>query len=93
MVLVVLLRASLGSIFCRFCLGKSVDIQSNEVRSGVFRCRTKEIHETHLELKLQQANTAFKANGILLGPDPKLKSSILDGLAEEIVKYKVYPTD
>uniref|UniRef100_A0A3B1IS49 PB1 domain-containing protein n=1 Tax=Astyanax mexicanus TaxID=7994 RepID=A0A3B1IS49_ASTMX len=45
------------------------------------------------ELKLQHANTAFKEDGTFLSPDPKLKSSILDGLAEEIVKYKLYPTD
>ncbi|XDV18799.1 hypothetical protein PO909_006015 [Leuciscus waleckii] len=45
------------------------------------------------ELKLEQGNTAFKTRGILLSPDPKLKISILDGLAEEIVKYKVYPSD
>ncbi|KAL7881007.1 hypothetical protein SRHO_G00032610 [Serrasalmus rhombeus] len=45
------------------------------------------------ELKLQQANTAFNEGGTFLTPDPKLKSSILDGLAEEIVKYKLYPTD
>ncbi|XP_049322989.1 uncharacterized protein LOC111197377 isoform X2 [Astyanax mexicanus] len=45
------------------------------------------------ELKLQHANTAFKEGGTFLSPEPKLKSSILDGLAEEIVKYKLYPTD
>ena len=45
------------------------------------------------ELKLQQANTTFNEDGTLLSPDPKLKYSILDGLAEEIVKYKLYPKD
>ena len=45
------------------------------------------------ELKLQQANAAFQADGTLLNPHHKLKSSILDGLAEEIVKYKVYLSD
>ncbi|KAK2825411.1 hypothetical protein Q7C36_019338 [Tachysurus vachellii] len=45
------------------------------------------------ELKLEQGNAAFKTQGIFRSPDPKLKSSILDGLAEEMVKYKVYPTD
>lgn len=45
------------------------------------------------ELKLEKGNAAFKTQGIFLSPDPKLKMSILDGLAEEMVKYKVYPTD
>ncbi|XP_058632695.1 sterile alpha motif domain-containing protein 3-like isoform X1 [Onychostoma macrolepis] len=45
------------------------------------------------ELKLEQGNAAFKTQGAFLSPDPKLKISILDGLAEEIVKYKLYPSD
>ncbi|KAI7796508.1 hypothetical protein IRJ41_023565, partial [Triplophysa rosa] len=45
------------------------------------------------ELKLDQGNAAFKTHGTFLSPDPKLKISILDGLAEEIVRYKVYPTN
>lgn len=45
------------------------------------------------ELKLERGNAAFKNQGVFLIPDPKLKISILDGLAEEMVKYKVYPTD
>lgn len=38
--------------------------------------------------KLQHANAAFQADGILLSPDHELKSSIL-----EIVKYKVHLSD
>lgn len=45
------------------------------------------------ELKLEKAHTAFKQNGTLLIPDPKLKSDILEGLIQEIVKYTVYPKD
>lgn len=45
------------------------------------------------DAELQLANAAFKDNGTLLDPGTKLKSSILDGLIEEIVKYKVYLTD
>uniref|UniRef100_A0A3Q3JTI6 PB1 domain-containing protein n=1 Tax=Monopterus albus TaxID=43700 RepID=A0A3Q3JTI6_MONAL len=45
------------------------------------------------ELKLQEANKAFKEKGTLLIPDPKLKSDILEVLIQEIVKYKVYVTD
>lgn len=45
------------------------------------------------ELTLEQANTAFKENGTLLIPDPKLKSDILEGLIQEVVKHKVYVTD
>ncbi|KAJ8364116.1 hypothetical protein SKAU_G00129470 [Synaphobranchus kaupii] len=45
------------------------------------------------ELKLQQANLAYLQNGAVHFPDPKLKSSILDGLVQEIVQYKVYVTD
>ncbi|KAJ8334016.1 hypothetical protein SKAU_G00413350 [Synaphobranchus kaupii] len=45
------------------------------------------------ELKLQQANLAYLQNGAVHFPDPKLKSSILDGSVQEIVQYKVYVTD
>ncbi len=40
------------------------------------------------ELKLQQAALAYIQNGTVLIPDTKLKSVILDGLVQEIVKYK-----
>ena len=45
------------------------------------------------ELKLERGNTAHKEKGTLLTPDPKLKSNILEGLVQEIVRYKVYVTD
>ena len=45
------------------------------------------------ELILQQANLAYVKNGTVLIPDPKLKSSILEGLVQEIVKYEVYVSD
>lgn len=44
-------------------------------------------------MKLGQGNSAFKTNGKFLIPDPKLKSGILDALAEEIINYKAYPFD
>nr|XP_023655925.1 uncharacterized protein LOC111837808 [Paramormyrops kingsleyae] len=45
------------------------------------------------ELKLQRGNAAYKEMGTFLIPDLKLKSNILEGLVQEIVKYKVYATD
>ncbi|XP_027134490.1 uncharacterized protein LOC113745762 [Larimichthys crocea] len=45
------------------------------------------------ELQLDRANAAFKATGTLLNPDTKLKSAILNGLAEKIITYKVYLSD
>ncbi|CAI5657603.1 unnamed protein product [Oreochromis niloticus] len=45
------------------------------------------------EIKLAKAHVAFKENGMLLIPDPKLKSDILQGLIQEVVKHTVYPTD
>ncbi|XP_063049282.1 uncharacterized protein LOC134443429 [Engraulis encrasicolus] len=45
------------------------------------------------EIKLQRGNSAFQTNGTLLFPDPKLKSSILQGLVQEIVQYKMYVND
>lgn len=45
------------------------------------------------ELKLEKAHGAFKENGTLLIPDPKLKSVILEGLIQEVVKHAVYLTD
>ncbi len=46
-----------------------------------------------VQLKLDQGNSAFRTNGKVLIPDPKLKSGILDVLAEEIINYKAYPSD
>ncbi|KAG7474264.1 hypothetical protein JOB18_005382 [Solea senegalensis] len=45
------------------------------------------------EIKLEKANKAFRENGMLLIPDPKLKSDILEGLIQEVVKHTVYLTD
>lgn len=45
------------------------------------------------ELKLEWGNAAYREKGTLLTPDPKLKSNILEGLVQEIVKYKIYVTD
>ncbi|KAL6460119.1 hypothetical protein MHYP_G00174190 [Metynnis hypsauchen] len=45
------------------------------------------------ELKLDQGNAAYREKGTLLTPDPKLKSNILEGLVQEIVRFKVYVTD
>lgn len=38
------------------------------------------------ETKLAKAHVAFKENRMLLIPDPKLKSDILQGLIQEVVK-------
>ncbi|XP_051258074.1 uncharacterized protein LOC127364511 [Dicentrarchus labrax] len=45
------------------------------------------------ELKLAQGNAAYREKGTLFIPDPKLKSNILEGLVQEIVKYKLYVSD
>ncbi|XP_019223257.1 sterile alpha motif domain-containing protein 3-like isoform X1 [Oreochromis niloticus] len=45
------------------------------------------------QLQLDRANATFKETGALLNPDHKIKSAILDGLAETIVQYKVYLSD
>lgn len=44
-----------------------------------------------VQIQLERANQAFLNSGTLLSLSPTLKSDILDGLASEIVKYKVYP--
>lgn len=47
------------------------------------------------EMKLTKANAAYKENRTLLcaDTDPKLKSDILHGLTQEIVKYGLYASD
>lgn len=45
------------------------------------------------ELQLEKANADCSVNGTYLSPSPKLKSLILERLAEEIIKFKAYPTD
>lgn len=42
---------------------------------------------------MERANAAFKATGTLLNPHAKLKSAILNGLAETIIQYKVDDSD
>ena len=37
-----------GSYVCRFFTAEKADIQTQEVRSGVFPLRTKDIHADHL---------------------------------------------
>ncbi|CAL8358741.1 unnamed protein product [Merluccius merluccius] len=45
------------------------------------------------EIMLQTGNNEFKAHGTRLCPTPKVRSDILEGLAEEIIKYTAYPRD
>ncbi|CAI5682273.1 unnamed protein product [Oreochromis niloticus] len=45
------------------------------------------------ELQLEKANAEFIAGGTHLTPSPKLKSHLLERLGEEIITFKVYPTD
>lgn len=47
-----------GEYICRFCTGKSSDIQSKEVRSGWFSLRTKEQHKAHVK-SAQENGTHF----------------------------------
>ncbi|KAL6459427.1 hypothetical protein MHYP_G00329120 [Metynnis hypsauchen] len=45
------------------------------------------------EMILHSGNNEFNAHGTLLSPTPKTRSDILQGLAEEIMKYTAYPKD
>ena len=45
------------------------------------------------ELELEKGNLAYTQNGTVLIPSPKLRSAILAGLLEEIVRYKVYVSE
>lgn len=45
------------------------------------------------ELQLGKANLEFSVGGTYLSPSQKLKSHILEQLAEEIIKFKAYPID
>ncbi|KAJ8347978.1 hypothetical protein SKAU_G00265670 [Synaphobranchus kaupii] len=45
------------------------------------------------EMMLQTGNDEFNAQGNLLSLTPKVRSDILEGLAEEIIKYTAYPKD
>lgn len=45
-----------------------------------------------VQFQLDRAQQDYVHNGTLLDPGPKLKSDILDRLASEIAKYKVYPS-
>ncbi|KAE8290016.1 hypothetical protein D5F01_LYC11731 [Larimichthys crocea] len=45
-----------------------------------------------VEVQLERANCTHLSSGTLLSPSAKLKSDILDSLASEIIKYKVYPS-
>uniref|UniRef100_A0A3P8TP41 PB1 domain-containing protein n=1 Tax=Amphiprion percula TaxID=161767 RepID=A0A3P8TP41_AMPPE len=43
-----------------------------------------------VEIQLEKANHAFHNSGTFLNPSTKLKSDILEGLASEMIKYKMY---
>ncbi len=45
------------------------------------------------EIQLQRADTEFNKSGMLLIPTPRLRSDILEAMAEEIFRYAAYPTD
>ena len=45
------------------------------------------------EFELEQKNAELETNGTCFNPGPKLKSVILDGLAQKIMKYTKYPKD
>lgn len=45
------------------------------------------------EMILHDGNDEFNAHGTLLSSTPKTRSDILEGLAEEIMKYTAYPKD
>lgn len=46
-----------------------------------------------VEVQLQSANQAFISSGVILNPSHKLKSDILESLAEHIIKFKAYPSN
>ncbi|XP_065129079.1 uncharacterized protein [Paramisgurnus dabryanus] len=46
-----------------------------------------------VEMQLQSANQAFMSNRVFLNPSHKLKSDILESLAEKIIKFKAYPSN
>src|SRR4029434_7199133 len=43
--------------YCRFCTGKSSDIQLHSVASGAFELRTKELHQAHVK-QVEDTGTA-----------------------------------
>lgn len=45
------------------------------------------------EFELQLKNEEFETSGTYFNPGPKLKGVILEGLAQEMVKYTKYPKD
>ena len=42
------------------------------------------------DLKLTKAAVAYLKDGTPFSPDPKLNFDVIDGLLQEIVKYKIY---
>ncbi|XP_024116549.1 uncharacterized protein LOC112138208 [Oryzias melastigma] len=46
-----------------------------------------------VQVQLERGQQAFLTSGTLLHPSTKLKSDILESLASEIIKYKMYPSN
>lgn len=78
--------------YCRFCTGKSSDIQLHSVASGEFSLRTKELHETHVK-QAQDTGTGccgvkreciFTKNlshfHVIFGYPPDLAHDVFDGI-------------
>lgn len=51
-----------GKYACRFCTAENIDIQTNEVKSGVFCARSKDLHTSHL--KAIEENSLFSHFGV-----------------------------
>ncbi|KAL0194605.1 hypothetical protein M9458_008177, partial [Cirrhinus mrigala] len=47
-----------GEFFCRFCVGKSSDVQAKEVQSGAFNLRNKDLHKDHVKTA-QEKGTSY----------------------------------
>lgn len=53
------LQSFLVEYYCRFCAGRSSEIQLHSVASGVFSRRTKELHQTHVRQVKDTGTSCF----------------------------------
>lgn len=48
-----------AEFFCRFCVGKSSDVQAKEVWSGAFNLRDKDLHKDHVKTAQENGTSCY----------------------------------
>jgi len=74
-----------GKYFCRFCTAQLCDIQEKEVKTGVFECRTKEVHQRHIKTAQEGGVSCFGVKKSCILTDNLSHFNVTSGYPPDIV--------